>query len=483
MKKYIVILILILNLGIYGVDDNCYTIIAGKNLTSGGSVLIAHNEDDSGKNFFVNVHKLPKNYRTSEKFLKLRNGGMYPATESNAFLWLEIPGIDFADSYVNEHGLVIVSNACPSREDKGILTEGGIGYFLRRIIAEKAKSAREAVVLGGKLIEKYGYYSSGRSYAFADSNEGWLLQVVKGKHWIAQRVPDDQIAIVPNYYTIREINLNDKKNFLGSKDIIKYAIKRGWYNPETDGAFNFSRTYSSTRALSGEYNRLRHWRGISLLSKLKLEPDDPLPFSFKPLGKIKISDLFMVLRDHYEGTPYDLTEKYKNGSPNFTKKRTICTGSTQYSIVADLRNNMPEEIAYQIWISFRRPDSNSFSIWYPSIHSTPNNYTRGKSFSAHLSHFKKDDSYYKMSRKYPFWNYAKLSDKVDKDYKKNIKRVKKSWKNFENFLLKNIRKREKEFKYILGKDKILGRSLITNYVHLMEYRRWMNSIDLLNSIH
>lgn len=483
MKKYIILLILVLNLCLSGAVDNCFTIIAGKDVTPDNSVLIAHNEDDRGKNYFVNVHKLPRNYRTSEKFIKLRNGSSYRIGETNAFLWLEIPGIDFADSYINEYGLVIVSNVCPSREDSGSLTEGGIGFFLRRIVAEKAKSAREAVELAGRLIEKYGYYSSGRSYAFADSREGWLLQVVMGKHWVAQRVPDDNIAVIPNYYTIGEIDLKDKKNYLGSKDIILYAIERGWYDPEKDGNFNFANSYSDRKALTGEYNRLRHWRGISLLSKLKLKPEDPLLFSFKPSGKIQASDLFVILRDHYEGTPYDTTEKYKNGSPNFTETRTICTKTTQYSIVANLRNDMPIEIAPLIWISFRRPDSNGFSPWYPSILSAPNGYTRGNSTKALKSHFNTSDSYYKMDKEYPFWNYVRLSEKVDKNYKKNISKVRKAWKNFENFLLKKVKKQEKEFTYLLGKDKILGLSLITNYVHLMEYRKWMNSIDLLHTIH
>jgi len=62
--------------------------------------------------------------------------------------------------------------------------------MLRRIMAEKARSAREAVQLAGQLVETYGYRGSGRTYSIADKNEAWMLAVIKGRHWLARRVPD-----------------------------------------------------------------------------------------------------------------------------------------------------------------------------------------------------------------------------------------------------------------------------------------------------
>ena len=463
-------------------DDNCFTIIAGKNTTVNGAVMIAHNEDDRGENYFVNMHKLShKNYQEPEIY-KFKNGGSYQISSRLANLWIEIRGTEFGDSYINEKGVVIVSNACKSRENKGELTSGGIGPLLRRIVAEKAKSAKEAVTLAGQLIEKYGYYSSGRSYAIADKTEGWFLQVVKGKHWVARRVPDDSVSVIPNYYTIEEVDLNDTKNFLGSKDIISYARERGWYDPKRDGKFNFRKVYSDKENLNAEYNRLRHWRAVSLLTKSEVSPKDDLPFAFRPAKSVKIVKLFEILRDHYEGTEYDLSNRYRNGSPNSTGKRTICTDSTQYSLVGNLRNKLPNEIAPQIWISFRRPDSNSYSPWYPSINSTPYGYTRGDSEKAIDLHLNNDKSFYKFDKIYPYWNYVKLSNKVDKNYRMNIKKVKKIWRNFEDFLFHDIKKQEKEFLYIYKKNRILALNIISNYVKKMEYRRWLKTIDILNSL-
>ena len=83
--------------------------------------------------------------------------------------------MDFADSYLNEWGVTIASNACRSREDSTGLTKGGISYWLRRLMAERARTAREAVQIGGELVEKYGYDSSGRTYCIADAQEAWLM--------------------------------------------------------------------------------------------------------------------------------------------------------------------------------------------------------------------------------------------------------------------------------------------------------------------
>ncbi len=135
--------------------------------------------------------------------------------------------------------MTVASDNCPSREDKPELTDGGIGYMLRRLVAERARTAREGVLLAGKLVERFGYIDSGRTYIIADPDEGWLFCVVNGKHWLARRVPDNEVAMVANTYTIRAVNLRNKANFLASADIVDYAKSRGWYDPQTDGPFDF----------------------------------------------------------------------------------------------------------------------------------------------------------------------------------------------------------------------------------------------------
>lgn len=447
--------------------SDCFTIIVGKHASATESVMMAHNEDDAGEKLFVNVHTIPPRIYSSDEVVMLKNNAVVPQVKKTfGLLWFQIPGIDFGDSYINRRGVVIASNACKSREDQPELTDGGIGFLLRRLMAERASSAGEAVEIAGQLIETYGYYSSGRSYAVADSKEGWLLQVVKGKHWIARRVPDDQVAVVANCYTITQIDLKDKKNYRGSGDIIDYAVKRGWYRPDRDGPFNFARVYSAPGNIKNERNALRQWRGINLLSKKKYEMGSQFPFAF-PVSKesVELTDLFRILRDHYEDTEYDLTDDYKKGSPNSTEKRTICTATTRYSFVAELRaDDIPQEIAHRVWIAFRRPDTNAYCPWYVSMPAPPWGYN---------ANFPSEQAY---------GYYAKLSDLVDLDYKARIKGVRKEWRNFENYAQKRLKKMEKEFKHLAKINNHIALKIITNFIHQLEYRKWILAADLIQRL-
>jgi dipeptidase len=359
---------------------------------------------------------------------------------------------------------------------------GGIGFMLRRLAAERAESAYQAVQIIGGLLNRYGYYSSGRTLCIADKDEGWILHMVKGKHWIAQRVPDDEVAVIPNYYTIKNIDLKDKKNFLGSADIISYARKKGWYKPLQDGEFDFARVYSDPENYKSMINILRQWRATNLLSKEKFNVGQPLPFSFKPKRKIRIADCFRVLRDHYEDTEYDLSNDYRNGSPNSTKHRTICTKTTRYSFVAEMRSELPQEISNRVWIALGRPDSNAYSPWYFSLLSSPLGYTRKDSQDELKTHFLKPKNYFVHNSKYAFFSYAKLSQLVDLNYRVRIKTIKKEWKNYELYVRKNLKKKEKEFMYLIKRNKNIAQKMITNYIHNLEYRKWFLSTQLMKDI-
>jgi dipeptidase len=451
-----------------GTIYNCFTIIAGKNATSNKSVLIAHNEDDSGKNVFVYLNRINKK---DKQILELKNGGIVSKTSTPLNLFhIEVSNADFGDVYMNEYGVVITSNACPSREDTPVLSNGGIGPLLRRLVARRAKSARDAVKIAGKLIEKYGYASSGRTYAIADSNEGWLLHIVNGKHWIAKRVPDNEVAVIANYYTIKNIYLKDKQNFLGSPDIISYAKKRGWFaKNKSDSEFDFAKVYSNPKNFKSKANILRQWRATNLLSDKKYKIDDRFPFSFIPRRDVRITDLFEVLRDHYEDTDYDLSNDYKEGSPNYTGNRTICTKSTQFSFVAVLRNDLPKELNNLIWLALRRPDTNAYSPFYFTSNTIPSGYS-----STGLN------SKMKIKASNAFMAYSNLSNIVDANYKDRIKKVKKQWRKFEKYAIKQIKKKRKEFTYLLKKNPLVGNNIISNFIHSLEYKRWFLTTELID---
>lgn len=392
---------------------NCFSILVGKNATDDGSVLFAHNEDDGGINL-VNWYKVPRLTHQKGENISLINGGQIPQVNKTfSFLWLEMPEQTFSDSYMNEWGVTIASDACQSKEDSPDLINGGIGYYLRRIMAERAKSAKEAVKIAGAIVDSIGYASSGRTYCIADPNEAWMISIVKGKHWVAQKIPDDHISIIPNYYTIQDIDLTDTLNYLGSPDIIDYAIDRGWYNPESDGDFNFRLAYGKPSSINSIRNMAREWSAINILSPIQYEISDEFPFSFKPEEKVSIQDLMEVLQNHYENT--ELEDK-KIASPHDYDIIPICRKDTQYGMVAQLRNWLPNEVGSVLWLAPRRPCTQVFMPWYSGITKIPDNYSIGNYSSTLKNHFNKYDDIKSATSTHNFWNYANYAEEIDKNY-------------------------------------------------------------------
>ncbi|RLE00680.1 MAG: hypothetical protein DRJ11_11280, partial [Candidatus Aminicenantes bacterium] len=231
---------------------NCFAVVVGKKASSDGSILVGHNEQNRGRRI-VNYRYVPRLKFPPGIKIKLKNGGtLEEVPQTFAFIWQENPGVEFGDSYFNEWGVVIVSDACPSREDsyeelvkRGEIRDGGIGYLLRRLVAQRARTAREGVKIAGELIERFGYTSMGRTYVIADPNEAWILAVVRGRHWIAERCPDDGVVLLPNLYIIgQEADLEDTNNVLSSPGLVDYARRRGWYNPASGQPFSFKDVFT-----------------------------------------------------------------------------------------------------------------------------------------------------------------------------------------------------------------------------------------------
>ena len=371
----------------------CMTVLVGKNASATGEVLVAHNEDAPGRCVMQThlVRKLRRHPGTKIKFEPSCAELELPATRTNLF-WAEArnfdtenPGPSFCDSFINGHGVLIVSNNCAkSREDSPELLDGGIGYGLRWIVAESAHTAREAVDIASRLVDKYGYASSGRSYSFADKNEIFVMQIVHGKHYAIQRVPDDEVAVIPNHYTIHE---PDSKAH-GYKELLDYAIRRGWYKPE-DGAFDFKKVYQAEDSYADEKNTHRHVRAFQILLDIDLSPLldqnwEPLPFSIRPAHPVSIETLKKILRNHFDGT-----SSYKAGekSPHFTKPLTICNAETLESSIFQIRHNPDRTIIRK---SLGSPCCSPYIAWYFGILSDPEDYEIKDADTSIREHFTVD---------------------------------------------------------------------------------------------
>ena len=101
-----------------------------------------------------------------------------------------------------------------------------------------------------------------------DPDEAWVLEIFgvgpgwtresgkPGAIWAAQRIGDDQALMIPNWSIIKEINPDDKDNFMVSANYLQEAVDRGWYNPASGKPFIWQEAYAP---LPREFATSRFW--------------------------------------------------------------------------------------------------------------------------------------------------------------------------------------------------------------------------------
>lgn len=434
--------------------SRCTTVIAGKNATTDGSVLLGHNED-------WGTYLKPLSWNPSEKHrpgatFKLKDGqSIRQVEETFAFIWpaAECNGI-------NERQVALADDTGSCREEL-FQNERGIDLEEFVILAlQRSRSAREAVQLMGDLIEKYGYRShngkDGDIFSIADPHEGWWMEVTIGGIWVAQRVPDDKFVVLANRFRIEEVDLSDPSRFLASPNLFEFAVKKGWYDP-AQGPLNFSRVYGAPEGSRSIYNSRREWRGNSLLAGKAFDGEEN-PLTVKAARKLGPRDIMALFRDHYEGTEYDLTEGYKKGSPHRTSERTVCRLATDASTVAQLRSWLPPEIGGMLWFSAGTPCSSVYLPFYLGALEFP------KPFSFLTESYDNDNAY---------WIFNSLENLVDTYYGEKAKwgnsearaidHVAGIWKDFEDEVFALQDAIEKTALAVFKKDEAAARLFLSSY--------------------
>lgn len=351
---------------------NCMTIVVGKDVSATGRVMVGHNEDDIGRcvvrHGYVEAAEWPEG-----TVLPAETGrAAIPQVESTfGYYWSQVRdanrGFSGADLFLNENGVCIVSNNnAESKEnilDESRLTDGGIEYNVRRIVAERATSARDALNIIIELVEEWGYAPSGRAYTVADSEAAFMIQIASGRRYIAARIPDDMVVAIPNHYTFHGIN--DVEEMYYSEDLISHAIEMNWYKPAVEGDysdFDFALAYQDSDSYGTPYNVLRQKYAMEILLDQSWDVDTMgLPYAFKPESTISLEDMIEVLSTHYEGTEHE--DSFGPGaSPHDTSTRKICTGSTIEATIFDLAET---PVLTTAWTAFGRPCQLPFLPLHP----------------------------------------------------------------------------------------------------------------------
>ena len=150
-------------------------------------------------------------------------------------------------------------------------TESGIEEAeIPTILLSEASSAREAMLLLTSIYATTGAYGAG-SVIVADSDEGWYIENLSGKQYIAIRLNADLTFICPNISVIGLINLNDTENVVASGGLIETAVKAGTFvGDAAAGLIDYAASYDG--ASDSPYTRLA--AGLNALSGDSVYPED-----------------------------------------------------------------------------------------------------------------------------------------------------------------------------------------------------------------
>ena len=294
---------------------------------------------------------------------------------------------------MNEHQLIIAETTWGGREGlsdpAGIMDYGSLIY----VTLQRAKTAREAIETIVELANTYGYPSSGETFSIADTEEAWIMDLVgkgaddKGIVWVARRIPDGYICAHANQARITTFPLDDPESCLYAPDVISFAREKGWFDGE-DAEFSFRDAYNPLNFGGARGCEARAWSAFNILCDgtftyeengrevsrpaddwlefaMGYDLDGEMPLFVKPSRKITMKDVADVMRDHFEGTPMDMTQDIGaggNGLPYrwrpmdfewegsvYTNERAIATQQTGFWFVAQSRGSLPDEVGALLW--------------------------------------------------------------------------------------------------------------------------------------
>lgn len=358
----------------------CTNFIVGKKASADGSVMCTYSADDYG--MFLGLCHYPAGKHAKGEMLQIYD---WDTKEYHG----QIP--QAAETYnvignINEYQVTIGETTFGGREEMvdttGILDYGSLIY----IALQRSKTAREAISVMTRLVETYGFCSEGETFTICDPNEAWIMEMMgkgpgsKGVVWVAVRIPDDAICAHANQSRIRTFDQKDKKNVTFSKDCIKFARSKGWFTGK-DKDFSFCDVYAAPTFSGRRACEARVWSFFNRFGDMdkylpyvegKVKDAEPMPLWIVPNKKVSLQDLEASMRDHYEGTPFDLGNdlgqgvwempyrptplSFKVDGKAYFNERPVSTQQTAFSYVSQMRSWLPRQIGGVLW--FGNDDGN-----------------------------------------------------------------------------------------------------------------------------
>ncbi len=378
----------------------CTNLIVTRGASRDGSVIITYTCDGE---FHPRLTHIPAADHKPGEMLEIKDWNGTPR------LRIPQPAHTYAvTDIMNEHQVVIAETTFDGRPELEN-PKGGLDYWpLMSITLQRARTAQEAIQVMTALVAEFGYASTGESFSIGDAKEAWLLEMIgpgpggKGALWVAVRIPDGMVCAHANKARIGTFPLNDPENCLYAPDVVGFATRKGYYDPRTDGPFRFSEAYCPATPQKLRYTESRVWSLFRRAAPSLNLPLDycrgtagarPYPLWIKPDAPIDVKGAMALMRDHYEGTPLDMTRgedagpfgsplrarpmTFKVDGTTYSWERPISTQQTGCSYVANARAFLPDPVGGVLWYGVDDSFTTCYFPLYAGATGVPAAYVQG----------------------------------------------------------------------------------------------------------
>ncbi|MBQ9865125.1 MAG: C69 family dipeptidase [Bacteroidales bacterium] len=375
----------------------CTNLIVGKKASKDGSVMCSYNCDGFG--FSGSLFYSPSGRH--EKGEKIAIHGWGPSHDGQF-----VEQVEYTYNVVglmNERQVTIVETTFDGRLEM-VNSDGLLDYFsLMRLALQRSATAREAIRCMAELVAQYGYNSSGETITVCDPEEAWIMEIIgkgpgrKGAVWVALRIPDDCICAHANLSRIRQFPLEKKKSYVSissrnlkqinrpevecvyAEDVISLARELGFFSGK-DADFSFRDAYCPIDFENVRYADARVWSFFrhhysheemdKYLPYINGDFDkcDHLPLWIKPDSLLTLRDVQNDMRDHFEGTPLDMTADMTAGpwgmpvrplpmhfkasdGTSYFRERAIATQQSGFTMTCQMRSWLPDDVGGVTWFN------------------------------------------------------------------------------------------------------------------------------------
>ena len=395
-------------------SEACTNFIVGKKASADGSVICSYNADSYGA--FMWLYHYPAAKHQPGEMRKIYEW------DTNKYLG-EIP--EAQETYnvignINEWQVTIGETTFGGREEM-VDTTGVIDYgSLIYIALQRSKTAREAINVMTSLVEQYGYCSEGETFTICDPNEAWIMEMMGAwvtdslkatlkpaakkqlgrTVWVAMRVPDDMICGHANQSRITTFmpakkEKKGQETVLWSKNVVSYARLMGWYTGK-DQDFSYNAAYAKPDFSGRRICDARVWQFFNRYAdgmdkyipwaEGRDADAEVMPLWVKPNCLLSVQDVQAAMRDHFEGTPFDVSDQSKDkndigggiwqmpyrvtplyfeidGKKCFNERPTS-TQQTAWTFVSQMRSWLPREIGGCFWFGNDDPNMVAYTPVY-----------------------------------------------------------------------------------------------------------------------